>query len=174
MEFTVYNRDGEGLFYTAYECCIPFEYLDSMASVGLVFYVDGKKMSPAAIRRMFPNPPKVPVPKYKDAPMPDDEDVVTEVTKAVEPKVSTPSSSKKPKSFIPAPQPVVASTVVDFKNIDFPITSRCVVCTTTGKIYRNQSEAAKDLGFDPAYVSDCVCHDKEYKGYRFKRAVDLQ
>ena len=173
MEFTVYNREGEGLFYTAYECCIPFEYLDSMASVGLVFYVDGKKLSPSAIRKLFPNPSKISVPKYKEAPMAIDE-IVTEVSSTSE--TSSNSVNKKlgkPKSFIP--EKSKSSTVkFDFKNAGFPITSRCIVCTTTGKIYRNQSEAAKDLGFDPAYVSDCVCHDKEYKGYRFKKAVDLQ
>ena len=150
MEFTVYNRNGEGLFYTAYESCIPFEHLDSMASVGLLFYVDGKKLSASAVRSMF------------------------QATDTVELKST--KKFNKPKSLIPDTRSISVTpmTKIDFTQVDFPISSRCVVCLNTGKIYKNQSEAAKDLGLDPAYISDCVCHDKEYRGYRFKKAVDLQ
>ena len=136
MEFEIRNSNGQCMYYTEYKSCIPVEHLDSMSSVGLSFYLDGKKISVSSLKQQFKGAKK---PGHS--------------------KDDTTSSDEK---------------TIDFSKLDFPVTSRTVVCMTTGKVYKNQSEAARDLKFDPACISDCVCKGKTYKGYTFKRAVDLQ
>lgn len=133
MTFQIKDNTGVCKYYTEYVSCIPLDSLDSMSSVGLVFYLDDKKISASALKSQFGS-----------------------------------KKSNKAKSLISE------TPAIDLEHLDFPITSRTVVCMNTGKVYKNQSEAAKDLKIDPSYISDCVCKDKEYKGYRFKRAVDLQ
>ena len=44
-----------------------------------------------------------------------------------------------------------------------------ILCVDTGKIYSKQSEAAKDLGIDPAAVSDSLKSGKRRAGYIFER-----
>ena len=44
-----------------------------------------------------------------------------------------------------------------------------ILCVDTGKIYNKQSEAAKDLGIDPAAVSDSLKSGKRRAGYIFER-----
>lgn len=44
-----------------------------------------------------------------------------------------------------------------------------ILCVDTGKIYNKQSEAAKDLGIDPAAISDSLKSGKRRAGYIFER-----
>lgn len=44
-----------------------------------------------------------------------------------------------------------------------------ILCVTTGKTYVNQSAAARDLGIDPAQVSDSIKTGKIRSGYLFKK-----
>ena len=44
-----------------------------------------------------------------------------------------------------------------------------ILCVTTGKLYVNQSAAAKDLGIDPAQVSDSIKTGRPRSGYVFKK-----
>ena len=48
-------------------------------------------------------------------------------------------------------------------------TSKEVRCVTTGKTYKNQAEAAKDLGIDPAQVSDSIKTGRPRSGYIFEK-----
>lgn len=53
-----------------------------------------------------------------------------------------------------------------------PETSRKVGrirCVDTGKVYNKQSEAARDLGIDPAAVSDSLKTGRKRAGYLFER-----
>ena len=153
MLFQVKDTSGRIMFYTEYESCIPVDNLDSMNSSGLCFYLDGKKTSANAIRSRFPS--------VKSAPQ--------NSQRRFSDGVKKPQKSK--------PRQLAASKIqkhIDFSKIGFPITSRTIVCLTNGKVYKNQSEAAKDLNIDPSYISDCVCHNKEYKGLKFKKAVELK
>lgn len=45
--------------------------------------------------------------------------------------------------------------------------SQSIKCLETGKIYEKQSQAARDLGIDPALVSDSIRTGKPRKGYTF-------
>lgn len=47
--------------------------------------------------------------------------------------------------------------------------SKQVRCIDTGKVYMNQSQAAKDLNIDPAQVSDSIKTGRPRSGYRFER-----
>lgn len=172
MEFTIRNKDGMGMFYTEYECCVPVEYVDSMASAGLTFYLDGKKISASKVKELFKNAKPVKVPKYADPPeFVDPKETLTEsVTKSKESKTNLEESkTKEPKktiSLVPK-----KSSEPDLSNLDFPITSRTIICNNNGKVYRNQTEAGKDLGIDPSYISECITKNKEYKGYSFKKVL---
>lgn len=44
-----------------------------------------------------------------------------------------------------------------------------ILCVTTGKVYVNQSAAARDLGIDPAQVSDSIKTGKVRSGYLFTK-----
>lgn len=64
----------------------------------------------------------------------------------------------------------------NIKNLEKPASiesksSRQVRCIDTGKVYKNQSEAAKDLNIDPAQVSDSIKTGRPRSGYRFERVV---
>lgn len=54
-------------------------------------------------------------------------------------------------------------------NINSSSHSKKVRCIDNGKIYDNQSAAAKDLGIDPAQVSDSIKTGRPRSGYRFER-----
>lgn len=58
---------------------------------------------------------------------------------------------------------------VKLNTVDKP-TSKAVRCIDTGKVYKNQSEAARDLGIDPAQVSDSIKTGRPRSGYTFERA----
>lgn len=48
-------------------------------------------------------------------------------------------------------------------------TKKQILCENNGKIYQNQAEAAKDLGIDPAQVSDSIKTGRPRSGYTFKK-----
>lgn len=170
VKFSVKDKSGNILFCTDYASCVPLENLDSMNSSGLLFYIDDKKQSLSSVKSFFKNTEPVKVPKYRqfDAQL----DFELDKIGPIEPegvKLSKPISKKsKTISLIPN-----KPKNIDLTSVGFPITSRCIVCLNNSKVYRNQTEAAKDLKIDSSYISDCICHNKEYKGYKFKRAIDL-
>lgn len=50
-----------------------------------------------------------------------------------------------------------------------PASKPYILCVTTGKEYPNQAAAARDLGIDPAQVSDSIKTGKTRSGYLFKK-----
>lgn len=50
-------------------------------------------------------------------------------------------------------------------------TSKQVRCKDTGIVYANQSAAARDLGIDPAQVSDSIKTGRPRSGYTFERVI---
>ena len=44
-----------------------------------------------------------------------------------------------------------------------------ILCLETGTVYNKQSEAARDLGIDPAQVSDSIKTGRPRSGYTFKK-----
>lgn len=142
MTFQIKDAFGKGCFYTEYPSCIPFDSLDSMESVGLTFYIDGKKVSKSYIRNNF---------KSEEL---DSEENESEVVKT---EVDVKETS------------VESDAVVD---PGFPITSKTIICVNTGKMYKNQKAAADEYKVDPANISYCVTTGKSYKGLFFKRVIE--
>lgn len=150
MEFSIRNKDGQRVFFTEYESCIPLENLDSMNNAGMTFYLDNKKVSIAALRTQFKDVKPVEVVDDKD-------------------QVSTSEAED-----LPSEDDFTTESTLDTLQLDFPVTSRTIICLNNNKIYRNQKEAAEDLQIDINWVSYSVTQKREYRGYTFKKVVDLQ
>ena len=142
MTFQIKDAFGKGCFYTEYPSCIPFDSLDSMESVGLTFYIDGKKVSKSYIRNNL---------KSEEL---NSEENESEVVKT---EVDVKETS------------VESDAVVD---PGFPITAKTIICVNTGKMYKNQKAAADEYKVDPANISYCVTTGKSYKGLFFKRVIE--
>lgn len=143
--FKVVDSRGLGMS-TDYESCIDYEHFDSLSAAGYTFYVAGKK---------------VPKSKVKDA-------VADALSKGIgvpADKVIINLITKKP--------------VEDDFKVDFELGSvqskpdvkygKSVRCKETGKVYPNQSAAAKDMGIDPAQVSDSIKTGRPRSGYTFEK-----
>ena len=53
MKFEVIRGiDNEPMMSTTYECCIPYEHLQSMSEGGYYFRIDGKRVSIKAVRSL--------------------------------------------------------------------------------------------------------------------------
>lgn len=115
-----------------------------MNTAGFTFYLDGKRISASNLKLEF-----------KDVVSP--VVVLKEVTKKQKEEKNVEESSKLKYNTTP----------------DFPITSRTIVCTTTGKMYKTQKDAGEDLGIDPSWISYCISKNKTHKGYAFAKAVDV-
>lgn len=154
MEFFIKNKDGQRVFFTEYESCIPLENLDSMSNAGMTFYLNSKKVSIAALRTQFKD-----VKPVKPAEVVDDKDQV----------------STSEVGDLPSEDDFTTESTLDTDTLqlDFPVTSRTIICLNNNKIYRNQKEAAEDLQIDINWVSYSVTQKREYKGYTFKKVVDL-
>ena len=140
IKFQIKDKNGKCLFYTEIEYCVPVDKIDSMNSAGLLFYLDGRRISAANLKSQF------------DYTSPEDAE-----TESVSDEKSTTISEE--------------TNTVEY-SADFPITSRTILCITTGKLYRTQKEAGEDLNLDPYYISYAIANNREYKGYLFKKAMD--
>lgn len=67
--------------------------------------------------------------------------------------------------------PKSEDTVEDSPEIKDPNLKPMIECIQTGKLYAKQSHAARDLGIDPAYVSDSIKTGKQHKGYSFRKVL---
>lgn len=140
IKFQIKDKDGKGLFYTEIESCVPIDKIDSMNSAGLLFYLNGRRISASNLKSQF------------DYTSPEN--------------VETGSASGEKSTTISEETNNVTYTA------DFPVTSRTILCITTGKLYRTQKEAGEDLNLDPYYISYAIANNTEYKGYLFKKAMD--
>lgn len=194
MKFVVKNKDGKGLFSTEHESCVPVEKLDSMNSVGLTFWIDGKKTSLSATKARFKdvNPPVVY--DYEDTPVEESDitihmygnkdkdeypvEVISSVRKGSNPTLeheveTNKSVTVEEKKENKSEEVKVDDFKIDFDNLGFAINSRSIVCLNNGKVYRTQTEAGKDLKLDPASISTSISTNKPYKGYTFKKALEF-
>lgn len=148
MEFLIKDRDGRGVFKTHYPQCVPLHHIDSMNAHNYQFYLDGKKISASTVKSTFSD--VEPLSKELDSTAPVES----------EPKIQAEFTEKSDK--------------IDLSSVDFPITSRTIVCMNNKKVYRNQKEAGYDLNIDPSSISYSMSQNKPYKGYTFVKAVDLK
>ena len=145
--FRVVDRRGLGMS-TDYESCIDYQHHDSMADAGYTFYVAGKKVAKNKVRQAVAEA------LAQGIGHPKGETVLNPITN----------------------KPVEEDFKVDFELGDTKTDSasatkfsKQVRCKETGVVYANQSAAAKDLGIDPAQVSDSIKTGRPRSGYTFER-----
>ncbi len=142
---SVRGIDNVTMMSTNCEGCVPYEYLESQEAAGYKFKVAGKFV------------------KRKE--------VASAVKKALDEGIGIRRSEviveedAEPEIHIDLAQSedVTAMNQVPVKK------SKEVRCIETGKVYVNQSAAARDLGIDPAQVSDSIKTGRKRSGYTFER-----
>ena len=156
IKLLIKDRDGNDVFYTQDESCVPVDKLESMRSAGFYFYFDGVRISLMHLMEKF---------KSSDTTASHHDEPDTKV----EPEAKIESDAHEESVGTKTP-----FTEINITDVDFPVTSRTILCKTTGKIYRTQKDAGEDLGIDPSWISYCITQNKEYKGYEFAKVIDLQ
>ena len=172
MLFRVIGQDGSVKAGTDYSQCIySNDTLVSMDRCGYKFELYGKRIR---IRMLLDE-----LAKLRSLPQPMHNKPYSEIAAAAETTLETISENS------PKANDVSASDDVDDKSAEHhsvaatqPLESAeikpekkltRILCVDTGKIYNKQSEAAKDLGIDPAAVSDSLKSGKRRAGYIFER-----
>lgn len=160
--FEVFDMFGNAKMGTNYESCIEFEYLDSMAAAGFKFKVAGqwtpRSKVPAAIEAALSKGVGYRIGKFAPEVDLKAQLKATDPDRVIEIERSTVVEEPEVKPVEPEPiQPVEVQY------------TKQVRCIDTGKVYPNQSAAARDLHIDPAQVSDSIKTGRPRSGYRFER-----
>ena len=172
MLFRVIGQDGSVKAGTDYiQCIYSNDTLVSMDRCGYKFELYGKRIR---IRMLLDE-----LAKLRSLPQPMHNKPYSEIAAAAETTLETISENS------PKANDVSASDDVDDKCAEHPSVKETqplesaeikpekkltrILCVDTGKIYNKQSEAAKDLGIDPAAVSDSLKSGKRRAGYIFER-----
>ena len=172
MLFRVIGQDGSVKAGTDYiQCIYSNDTLVSMDRCGYKFELYGKRIR---IRMLLDE-----LAKLRSLPQPMQNKPYSEIAAAAETTLDIISENS------PEANDVRASDAVDDKCTEYPSAEKTqslesaeikpekkltrILCVDTGKIYNKQSEAAKDLGIDPAAVSDSLKSGKRRAGYIFER-----
>ena len=172
MLFTVIGPDGSIKASTDYiQCIYNNDTLVSMDRCGYKFELYGKRIR---IRMLLDE-----LAKLRSLPQPLQSKPYSEVNAAAETTIDTVSENSSECCDESTP------VAVDDKHAEYPSVEETqplksaeikpekkltrILCVDTGKIYNKQSEAAKDLGIDPAAVSDSLKSGKRRAGYIFER-----
>lgn len=141
MLFKVTGPDGQTKVGTdSVQCIYPEDVLLSMSRCGYKFELNGKRATAKAVSDYVKEN------MYSS----EIEENSEETEDSANNDVVSDTQEKKPK----------------------PETSKKVGrirCVDTGKVYNKQSEAARDLGIDPAAVSDSLKTGRKRAGYLFER-----
>jgi hypothetical protein len=146
------------------KCCVySQDILNDMASVGIKFKVDGKWVSKTKVLEaveasndnLDPSLEKYIIcnPQYETIP----KEYIKNDSNDVEIKSISQSKSKSGFDILKAAVETQPKRKV-----------RPVKCLENNTTYKNMSEAGRDLGFDPAAISDAVKRNRSYKGYTFQ------
>ena len=172
MLFRVIGQDGSVKAGTDYiQCIYSNDTLVTMDRCGYKFELYGKRIR---IRMLLDE-----LARLRSLPQPMQNKPYSEIAAAAETTLDTISENG------PEANDARASDAVDDKCTEHPSVEETqplesaeikpekkltrILCVDTGKIYNKQSEAAKDLGIDPAAVSDSLKSGKRRAGYIFER-----
>lgn len=172
MLFRVIGQDGSVKAGTDYiQCIYSNDTLVSMDRCGYKFELYGKRIR---IRMLLDE-----LAKLRSLPQPMHNKPYSEIAAAAETTLNTISENS------PKANDATASDSAGDKCTEYPSAEKTqslesaeikpekkltrILCVDTGKIYNKQSEAAKDLGIDPAAVSDSLKSGKRRAGYIFER-----
>ena len=141
MLFKVIGPDGQTKVGTdSVQCIYPEDVLLSMSRCGYKFELNGKRSTAKAVSDYVKEN------MYSS----EIEENSEETEDSANNDVVIDTQEKKPK-------PEISKKVGKIR------------CVDNGKVYNKQSEAAKDLGIDPAAVSDSLKTGRKRAGYLFER-----
>lgn len=141
MLFRVIGPDGQGKMGTEFvQCIYPEDVLLSMSRCGYKFELNGKRATAKAVSDYVKE--NMCSSEIEENSEEKEDSANNDVVIDTQEKKSKPETSKK--------------------------VGR-IRCVNTGKVYNKQSEAARDLGIDPAAVSDSLKTGRKRAGYLFER-----
>lgn len=150
----VRSIDNRTMMSTNQDSCVPYEYLKSMKEAGYRFKVAGKFVNIQDLKKAIKLALSQGVGELGGNNFVD-EDATLESEDIIVMGVDLAKGEDK------------VFAVTEVKSV--PAKSKEVRCLETGKVYKNQSEAAKDLKIDPAQVSDSIKTGRKRSGYTFER-----
>lgn len=168
FEFRATATNGAGCM-TNYVECIPWDNLDSMVANGVTFRVNGKKITKAKLRELYFGKTTAEVIGESAAAVPKS----TESTKDQVTVRPDPAPEK------PADKPELSGTYVEVYDEHGPIchinaqtaSFKEIKCLEDGKVFKNQSAAARYYDIDPAQVSDSIKTGRKRSGYTFGKVI---
>ena len=141
MLFKVIGPDGQTKLGTEFvQCIYPEDVLLSMSRCGYKFELNGKRATAKAVS------------DYVKENM-----YSSEIEENSEEKEDSANNDVVIDTQEKKPKPETSKKVGKIR------------CVNTGKVYNKQSEAARDLGIDPAAVSDSLKTGRKRAGYLFER-----
>lgn len=176
MLFELIDRNGKRSMFTTQKSCVyDQDTLNDMASNGYKFKVDGQFVAKTKVLET--------VAASSDTLNPELEKFIIRNSQSVVPAhnphkenviiksdtVVIQSKDAKPAGFSALKQAVETQS----NEAKTKRKVRPVKCVQNDKIYKNMSEAGRDLGIDPAAVSEAVKKNKPYKGYTFEIVEDV-
>lgn len=168
--FEIFNPIGEPVLHTDYESCIDYTYLDSMAQAGYRFKVAGKYTARTKVQEAVNAALRAGIGYPIGGRYPQPVSIVSPFDDKTAPVIYNNKSEATPQAD-PAQVREAEVPVVEAPKVAEPVTyyPKYVRCVNTGKIYPNQSAAAKDLHIDPAQVSDSIKTGRPRSGYTFEK-----
>lgn len=144
MLFRVIGPDGQEKMGTEFvQCIYPEDVLLSMSRCGYKFELKGKRATAKVVSDYAKEniDPSLVVEETSENTNDESNNDAVSINQAKEEKTKQETSKKQGR----------------------------IRCVDTGKIYNKQSEAARDLGIDPAAVSDSLKTGRKRAGYLFER-----
>lgn len=178
MTLEVYNKKFEKIQTAEYEMSTwSWDRINEMAAAGYSFKLDGKWIKIGDNIEPPLNCESQPETKrFKDIQSVEELEEVCKVAidkfEEENPELVERAYSNIAKKFLSSDNlPKSGDTSEDRPEVKDPNLKPMIECMQTGKLYAKQSHAARDLGIDPAYVSDSIKTGKQHKGYSFRKVL---
>lgn len=178
MTLEVYNKKFEKIQTAEYEMSTwSWDRINEMAAAGYSFKLDGKWIKIGDNIEPPLNCESQPETKrFKDIQSVEELEEVCKVAmdkfEEENPELVERAYSNIAKKFLSSDNlPKSGDTSEDRPEVKDPNLKPMIECIQTGKLYAKQSHAARDLGIDPAYVSDSIKTGKQHKGYSFRKVL---
>jgi hypothetical protein len=144
MKFEVINSNGRCMQSTTFPECIPYQFLESMASHGYRFRVDGKIVSKNRVKQ-----------------------AVDESLGVVSKNIITESDKVEILGVDLAASPDRIGNKEKLQSKGKP--KIAIMCVEDNITFASQSEAAEHYGISPMSVSNSIKSGKPTKGHTFKK-----
>ena len=178
MTLEVYNKKFEKIQTAEYEMSTwSWDRINEMAAAGYSFKLDGKWIKIGDNIQPVENCESQPETKrFKDIQSVEELEEICKVAmgkfEEENPELVEKAYTNIAKKFLSSDNlPKSEDKSEDKSEVKDPNLKPMLECIQTGKLYAKQSHAARDLGIDPAYVSDSIKTGKQHKGYSFRKVL---